>query len=101
MQDITGEEFAELLKSKVEIQLLDVREKIEFHTFNVGGTNIPLGELAGILEDEDLDFNNQKPIIVLCQHGLRSKTAKLLLQAAGFNQSRNLLGGLVKFQRLT
>ena len=101
MQDITGEEFAELLKSKVEIQLLDVREKIEFHTFNVGGTNIPLGELAGVLEDEDLDFNTQRPIIVLCQHGLRSKTAKLLLQAAGFNQSRNLLGGLVKFQRLT
>ena len=101
MQDITGEEFAELLKSKVEIQLLDVREKIEFHTFNVGGLNIPLGELASILEDKDLDFNNQKPIIVLCQHGLRSKTAKLLLQAAGFNQTRNLLGGLVKFQRLT
>ena len=101
MQDITGEEFAELLKSKVEIQILDVREKIEFHTFNVGGTNIPLGKLAGILEDEELDFNNQKPIIVLCQHGLRSKTAKLLLQSAGFNQSRNLFGGLVKFQRLT
>jgi len=101
MQDITGEEFAELLKSKAEIQLLDVREKIEFHTFNVGGTNIPLGELAGILEDEDLDFNTQRPLIVLCQHGLRSRTAKLLLQAAGFNQSRNLLGGLVKFQRLT
>ena len=101
MQDITGEEFAELLKSKVEIQLLDVREKIEFHTFNVGGTNIPLGELAGVLEDEDLNFNTQSPLIVLCQHGLRSKTAKLLLQAAGFNQSRNLLGGLVKFQRLT
>ena len=100
MQDITSDEFAELLKSKVEIQLLDVREKIEFHTFNVGGTNIPLGELAGILEDEDLDFNIQKPIIVLCQHGLRSKTAKLLLQNAGFNQARNLLGGLVKFQRL-
>ena len=101
MQDITSEEFAELLKSKIEIQLLDVREKIEFHTFNVGGTNIPLGELAGILEDENLDFNLQKPIIVLCQHGLRSKTAKLLLQSAGFNQTRNLLGGLVKFQRLT
>ena len=101
MQDITGEEFAELLKSKTEIQLLDVREKIEFHTFNVGGLNIPLGELASILEDKDLDFNNQKPIIVLCQHGLRSKTAKLLLQRAGFDQTRNLLGGLVKFQRLT
>ena len=101
MQDITGEEFAELLELKVEIQLLDVREKIEFYTFNVGGLNIPLGELAGILEDEDLDFNTQRPLIVLCQHGLRSRTAKLLLQAAGFNQSRNLLGGLVKFQRLT
>lgn len=101
MQNITSDEFAELLKSKVEIQLLDVREKIEFHTFNVGGTNIPLAELAGILEDEDLNFTTHKPIIVLCQHGLRSKTAKLLLQSAGFNQTRNLVGGLVKLQRLS
>jgi rhodanese-related sulfurtransferase len=78
-----------------------VREKIEFHTFNLGGLNIPLGQLAGVLEDDDLDFDAQKPIIVVCQHGLRSKTAKLLLQSAGFKQAQNLLGGLVKLQRIS
>lgn len=101
MEDITAEEFAELLKSKLQIQLLDVREKIEFHTFNVGGINIPLGKLANILEDEDLDFDAHKPLIVICQHGLRSKTAKVLLQNANFTQTRNLIGGLVKYQRIT
>lgn len=101
MQDITAEEFAQILKSKNEIQILDVREKIEFHTFNVGGLNIPLGQLPQVLEDEDLEYDTQKPLIVLCQHGLRSKTAKLLLQSAGFNQTQNLIGGLVKFQRIS
>ena len=101
MQDITAEEFADLLKSKADIQLLDVREKIEFHTFNIGGLNIPLGQLTSVLEDEDLDFESEKPIIVICQHGLRSKTAKLLLEDAGFKFTQNLLGGLAKFQRLS
>lgn len=101
MQDITAEEFAEILKSKTEIQILDVREKIEFHTFNVGGLNIPLGQLPQILEDEDLEYDQEKPLIVLCQHGSRSKTAKLLLQSAGFNQTQNLIGGLVKLRRIS
>lgn len=101
MQDITAEEFAELLKSNPDIQLLDVREKIEFHTFNIGGLNIPLGQLPSVLEDEDLNFDQEKPIIVICQHGLRSKTAKLHLENAGFKFTQNLLGGLAKFQRLS
>lgn len=101
MKDITAVEFAGLLKSKTEIQLLDIREKIEFHTFNVGGLNIPLGRLADVLEDEDLNFDPKKPVIVLCLHGLRSKTAKLLLQNAGFNQTQNLIGGLAKLQRIS
>jgi len=100
MKDISVEEFAELLKSKTEIQLLDVREKIEFHTFNVGGLNVPLGLLVDVLEDEDLNFDPKKPLIVICQHGLRSKTAKLLLQNAGFYQTQNLIGGLAKLQRI-
>lgn len=100
MQDITAEEFVEILKSKTEIQILDVREKIEFHTFNIGGLNIPLGQLTSVLEDEDLDFDPEKSIVVICQHGLRSKTAKLILEKAGFKFTQNLLGGLAKFQRL-
>lgn len=100
MEDIEATEFAELLEKKSAIQLLDVREPLEYHSFNVGGINIPLGKLSQIIEDDDLELDADKPIIVICQRGLRSKTAKLILENAGYLQTRNLLGGLLKLQRI-
>nr|WP_294897694.1 rhodanese-like domain-containing protein [uncultured Pedobacter sp.] len=101
MQDIEAEEFAELLKNPAGVQLLDVRENLEFHTFNVGGQNIPLGQLSQLIADEDLELDATKPIIVICQRGLRSKTAKQILIGAGYQNTRNLIGGLLKLQRIT
>jgi rhodanese-related sulfurtransferase len=101
MEDILAEDLAKIISEKTEIQLLDVRELIEFHTFNIGGVHIPLGNLPQVLEDEDLNFNLEEPVIVVCQHGIRSKTAKVLLQNAGFKKTKNLIGGLVKFQRIS
>ena len=101
MQDIEVEEFAKLNKATTDVQLLDVREKIEFHTFNIGGINIPLGQLSQLIAEEELDLDPEKTIIVICQRGLRSKTAKQILINAGYPNTRNLLGGLLKLQRLT
>lgn len=99
MEDITAEEFAKLSSSKKNLQLLDVREELEFHTYNVGGLNIPLGKLPAVLEEEELDFDLKDEIIVICQRGLRSKTAKTILINAGYKNARNLIGGLLKLQR--
>ncbi len=99
MKDISVAEFNQLLSIKKDIQLLDVREIIEFHTFNIGGLNIPLGKLQQVLDEDELDLNPDELIIVFCQHGIRSKTAKVLLHQAGFINSQNLIGGLVKLQR--
>lgn len=101
MLDIEAEEFADLLKSKADIQLVDVRENLEFHTLNVGGINIPLGQLPQLIADEDLELDLNRTIIVICQRGLRSKTAKQILVNAGYPNTRNLIGGLLKLQRLT
>ena len=101
MDDISVEDFAQLLASKNKIQILDVRELLEFHTYNIGGVNIPLGKIQNILEEEELDFDPEEAIIVVCQHGIRSKTAKVLLQNAGFHKTQNLIGGLVKLQRIS
>lgn len=100
MEDIEATEFAELLEKKSSVQLLDVREPLEYHSFNVGGINIPLGKLSQTIEDDDLELDADKPIIVICQRGLRSTTAKLILENAGYLQTRNLLGGLLKLQRI-
>ncbi len=101
MRDIEVEEFAKLLKHPLDVQLLDVRENLEFHTFNVGGQNIPLGQLPQLIADEDLDLDPKQTTVVICQRGLRSKTAKQILINAGYLNTRNLIGGLLKLQRIT
>ena len=100
MEDIHAEEFADLLKTKQHIQLLDVRESLEYHTYNIGGLHIPLGKLPQMIEDDDLELDPKLPVIVICQRGLRSKTAKHLLENAGYTQARNLIGGLLKLQHI-
>jgi adenylyltransferase/sulfurtransferase len=101
MQDIEVEEFAELLKNTADVQLLDVRENLEFHTFNVGGKNIPLGKLSQLIADDELELDEDKTTVVICQRGLRSRTAKQILVNAGYPNNRNLIGGLLKLQKIT
>lgn len=101
MQDIEVEEFAELLKNTADVQLLDVRENLEFHTFNVGGKNIPLGKLPQLIADDELELDEDKTTVVICQRGLRSRTAKQILVNAGYPNTRNLIGGLLKLQKIT
>ncbi len=58
--------------------LLDVREEYEHEDYNIGGKNIPLSELDDRLDELD----PQKPIVVYCASGIRSKKAINLLEKA-------------------
>ncbi|QKJ30650.1 rhodanese-like domain-containing protein [Mucilaginibacter mali] len=95
---IDAREMAERIKSGLPINVLDVREAMEYHTFNIGGTNIPLGKLPDMLPLEEWDSDDE--IIVLCKMGLRSKTAVTILQQNGYTNARNLTGGLIALQKL-
>ncbi len=44
-ENIRAEELRERLENGGQLNLLDVREPIEFTTYNIGGINIPLGKL--------------------------------------------------------
>lgn len=102
MEDISTLEFIDLLKEEnPNCIFIDVREEIEFHTYNVGGKNIPLGKLVSEIANDDLDFDEEDTIIVICQRGIRSKTAKTVLEQNGYKNVRNLLGGLLNLRRLT
>lgn len=94
--DISAKDFNQLQTDYV---IIDVREKLEYHTFNLGGLNIPLGKLSEVIADEELDIDQEKHIIVICQRGIRSKTAKILLQNAGYKNVSNLIGGIIMLQR--
>lgn len=98
MKDISAVEFIERNSDSSSFILIDVREELEYLTFNVGGENIPLGKL--LRDIDDLDYDKEKEIIVLCQRGLRSETAKRALINNGFTNVRNLIGGLLAIRKL-
>ncbi|WP_291402145.1 rhodanese-like domain-containing protein [Daejeonella sp.] len=98
MKDISAVEFIERNSDSSSFTLIDVREELEYLTFNVGGENIPLGKL--LRDIDELDYDKEMEIIVLCQRGLRSETAKRVLINNGFTNVRNLIGGLLAIRKL-
>lgn len=66
--------------------ILDVRSKGEYAGGHVkGSVNIPVNVLQGQL----LKLDKNKPIITCCASGMRSATAKSILQSNGFTQVYN------------
>jgi rhodanese-related sulfurtransferase len=96
--NINAPEMASRLQNKEHLHLLDVREVIEYHTYNVGGANVPLSTLPNALAG--LSYNKTDEIIVICKAGLRSKTAQSILQQNGYTNVRNLAGGLMALQKI-
>ena len=80
------------------LNLLDVREAIEYHTFNIGGQNIPVGKLKQHINN--ISYNKTDEIIVICSAGIRSETAQAILTENGFRHVANLKGGLKGLQKL-
>ena len=98
MSNIEAKEMLSRLNDGEELNLLDVRERIEFHTYNIGGTNVPLSSLN--TELDDLEWNKTDEIIVICKAGIRSRTAQSILTLNGYQNIRNLNGGLLALQRI-
>ncbi|MCL4110524.1 UNVERIFIED_CONTAM: hypothetical protein GTU68_047773 [Idotea baltica] len=95
--DIQIEELKDKLDAKEEFVLIDVREDSERAEFNVGGTHIPLGSLP--LNIEDLEEFKDKEIVVYCRSGNRSGQAKAYMEQLGFKNVRNLIGGMLEWNR--
>lgn len=96
--NIDAQEMAQRLQHPETLNLLDVREVMEYHTYNIGGINIPLGKLPAVLDD--LEWDKDEEIIVVCKAGLRSRTAQSILQQNGYLNVRNLAGGIMALQKL-
>jgi rhodanese-related sulfurtransferase len=97
-QPINAAELKARMENGEHLNLLDVREQIEYYSFNIGGINIPLSKLNSALSN--LTYNKTDEIIVVCKIGLRSDTARKLLTEHGYLQARNLTGGLTSLQKL-
>lgn len=96
--EINATDFKQRLSQSETVNILDVREIIEFHTYNIGGNNVPLSALFENIET--IGYNKTDEIIVICKAGIRSKTAQAILIQNGYTNVKNLTGGLLAMQRL-
>lgn len=80
------------------ITLIDVRTPDEFAVGGLdGAVNLPLDDMRGRLGEIPLN----KPIVLYCGVGLRGYLASNILRGNGFNDVRNLIGGLKTYRTAT
>lgn len=91
---ITPTELHRLLESDREIELIDVREPVEWDIVHIDGARlIPKDR---ILSGEALAELPQHKLIVLhCKTGIRSAEALAVLKKAGFSDATHLQGGVL------
>jgi adenylyltransferase/sulfurtransferase len=98
MASINATDFINRSQSGENLNLLDVREELEYRTYNIGGQNIPLSQLPACINQ--LAYNKTDEVVVVCTMGLRSETATALLTQNGYRNVRNLTGGLIALQKI-
>jgi rhodanese-related sulfurtransferase len=94
--DITVQELKERLEKGENLNLIDVREPNEYEADNIGARLIPLGELPYQLDE--LDGLQDEEVIVHCRSGARSARAQQILEENGFNNVRNVTGGMLAYR---
>ncbi len=99
MQDITASELKARLAAGEAIHIIDVREPDEYAEFNIGAKLIPLGQVMAMQVDEIEDWKDEE-LIVHCRSGKRSLQAGLMLETMGFQNVKNLAGGMLAWQEL-
>ena len=88
--DITMQELEELRRKGITV--IDVRSTQEFQEGHIDGAiSIPEYELENRARNELIDL--EKPIIVYCSTGHRSKRAQNLLEQMGYREVYNLENG--------
>jgi rhodanese-related sulfurtransferase len=97
MQNITAEELKARLDAGEQLHIIDVREPHENAEFNIGGTLIPLGKVQSMQIDELEDLKEEE-LIIYCRSGNRSGQACMFLDAMGFKNTKNLVGGMLGWQ---
>lgn len=98
MENITPEELKQRLDNGEQLNIVDVREPHEHADFNIGGTLVPLGQIQAMQVDELEDLKD-KEVIVYCRSGNRSGQAAMILETMGFQNVKNLTGGMLSWEQ--
>jgi rhodanese-related sulfurtransferase len=90
--EITPQELQARLQAGEDVQLIDVREAMEFDYCHLPGSLlIPLGDLARRADE----VREEGPVVLICHHGVRSGQALAFLRHRhGLSNLLNLRGGV-------
>lgn len=91
VQEITALEASDLLKSKLQLKILDVREEWE-REFGSLPKSQPLDKT--LLEEISKNWSQEAPILLYCHFGVRSADAAHHLSQLGFSQIYIIKGGI-------
>ena len=98
LPEITATELAARLQDAAPPVVIDVREAWEFSICAIAGARlVPLGALPSHIDD--LQGLEDKEIVTVCHHGVRSLKAALWLRGRGFAHTRSLKGGIDTWAR--
>lgn len=97
MENISATELKKRIDGGEALNIVDVREPHEHEEFNIGGILVPLGEIRAMQVDELEDLKDQE-VIVYCRSGGRSGQAAMILETMGFQNVKNLTGGMLAWQ---
>jgi adenylyltransferase/sulfurtransferase len=94
MKEITPAQLKELIDSKADFQLVDVREEYEYADANINGKLIPMGEVM----DRLAEIPRDKQVVMHCRSGKRSAGVINALETQhGFTNLYNLKGGILAY----
>jgi len=82
------------LETDPNFTLVDVRERGEFNLHYDGAVNIPLQAFLIQAEQNQLPFDKNKPIALICASGGRAGEAAGAALMAGYKDVYNILGGV-------
>lgn len=96
MKEITVQELKQLLDTKSDFQLIDVREAYEYDQANIGGEHIPMAEVPHNIDR----IQTNKQVVIHCRSGGRSgNIIQWLEKNHGFENLYNLKGGILAWAR--
>lgn len=92
--DATG--LWNLISTGTDVELIDVREAWEIEICHIAHSrSIPLSEL----QQRAGELPREKPMVMVCHHGMRSYHATLWLRQSSFDNALNLKGGIDAWAR--
>ncbi len=98
VEEIAPRDLLAILGSGAAVQLLDVREPVEYRQGHIAGAhNVPIHDLPKQLDRLGLD--TKRPVIAICLSGHRSIPAYRLLKRSGFAHVYSLSGGMMAWWR--